>query len=176
MELDPRSPAIVAGLGGRLYWARRYREAEEWLSRALRLEAGYFGALTWLGLVRVAQGRADEGISLLERVASRGTPTTRVILAYAYAAGDRPEDARFVLEELQAQDAIGYVSPTWIAATHAALGDTDATFQWLETAYEERDDWLTNIGVGPWMDPLREHRRFSQMLMKIGLSPAGNLD
>jgi len=49
------------------------------------------------------------------------------------------------------------------------LGETDKAFEWLETAFEERDFWLTNITSFPEFDSLCSDRRLTSLLKKIGL-------
>jgi len=54
---------------------------------------------------------------------------------------------------------------------YAGLGDTDAAFDWLETAYWLRDDklfWLTGM---PLFDPLRPDPRYAGFLHRMGLAP-----
>ncbi len=56
-------------------------------------------------------------------------------------------------------------------AIYAGLGDTDAAFDWLETAYRLRDDklfWLTGM---PLFDPLRRDPRYAGFLHRMGLAP-----
>ena len=62
-----------------------------------------------------------------------------------------------------------YVSSYFIALIYLGLGETDKAFEWLETAFEERDFWLTNITSFPEFDNLCSDRRLTSLLKKIGL-------
>ncbi len=55
-----------------------------------------------------------------------------------------------------------------MAAVYAALGDADATFEWLEKAYERRSITLSWIRVNPGFDPIRSDPRFQDLLRRIG--------
>ena len=58
--------------------------------------------------------------------------------------------------------------------SHAAIGDNDRAFYWLEQGYEHRemvshDDGLTILKVDPLLAPLRSDPRFGNLLRRIGL-------
>ena len=62
----------------------------------------------------------------------------------------------------------GYVSPFQIAQYYADLGDKDHAFEWLNTAYQERDIWLTSLPTEPRIDSLRSDPRYAELVRKIG--------
>ena len=66
----------------------------------------------------------------------------------------------------------GYSSAFFIATLYAELGDNDRAFQWLGTAYQERDWLLTALKTDFLLDPLHSDPRFEQLARKIGL-PGG---
>jgi hypothetical protein len=59
-----------------------------------------------------------------------------------------------------------------VAAIHAALGDTTATLDWLERAYDERSPWIGYLGVDPRLDAVRSQPRFRRLLSQARLPPA----
>jgi len=56
-----------------------------------------------------------------------------------------------------------------IAMLYADLGDIDQTFQWLNTAYQERDRLLLGLKTFFQLDPLRSDPRFAELVRKVGL-------
>jgi hypothetical protein len=50
------------------------------------------------------------------------------------------------------------------------LGDHDQAFGWLEKAFEERAQMLSELNAEPAFDPLREDARFTDLLRRIGLA------
>jgi hypothetical protein len=48
------------------------------------------------------------------------------------------------------------------------LGDKDHAFEWLNTAYQECDIWLTSLPTEPWIDSLRSDPRYAELVRKIG--------
>jgi hypothetical protein len=54
------------------------------------------------------------------------------------------------------------------AVVYAGLGDADATFQWLENAYQTRDIRLIEL-PGMYFDSVRSDPRCSDLMRRIGL-------
>jgi hypothetical protein len=53
---------------------------------------------------------------------------------------------------------------------HAALGERDLAFAWLDRAYEDRHPWLVMLKVTPKVDRLRSDPRFAALLERIAAS------
>ena len=73
------------------------------------------------------------------------------------------------IEVRQEQRNTGYSSAYTIAALYANLGDKDHAFQWLNSAYQERDQQLGNLETDFLLDPLRSDPRFAELVRKVGL-------
>jgi TolB-like protein len=73
------------------------------------------------------------------------------------------------IEARKAQGKNGYRSAYGIAALYADLGDKDQAFQWLNTAYQERDKGLVSLKTDFLLDPLRSDPRFAELVRKVGL-------
>jgi len=61
-----------------------------------------------------------------------------------------------------------YVSPYGIAQLYADLGDKDHAFEWLNTAYQEHDVFLSGIRTDFQFDSLRSDPRYTELVRKIG--------
>ena len=173
LELDPVSPATIAGVGYVLQLARRPGEAEERYRAALDLDPD-FGYGRWcLGRVLSEQQRhAEAAIELQKAVTlSGGSPDEIAELARAQAAAGQTTAARAMLARLHALSRTRYTSPTTIASVYASLGDRQNAFAWLDRAYGERDFLLVTVRVEPMFDPLRGDRRFTDLLTRMGLLP-----
>jgi len=55
-----------------------------------------------------------------------------------------------------------------IATVYTGLGDRDAAFQWLESAYRERAMRLQEL-PDPIFDSLRSDGRFRSLMTRVGL-------
>src|SRR5262249_17369285 len=54
-----------------------------------------------------------------------------------------------------------------VAFIYAALGEKDQAIEWLEKAYEVRDQGLAFLKVDPPLDPLRSDPRFERILRRM---------
>ena len=60
--------------------------------------------------------------------------------------------------------------PTQMAVIHAYMGNFDEAFEWFDSAYEERDDWLIEIRMYEGLEVLYDDPRWEALLQKIGIS------
>jgi hypothetical protein len=67
------------------------------------------------------------------------------------------------------QPSSAYGSAYTIAEFYAELGDKDQAFQWLNTAFQERDEGLMGLKTDFSLDPLRSDPRFAELVRKVGL-------
>jgi serine/threonine-protein kinase len=177
-ELDPASifsGMIVAWI---LYFARRYDEAIEQGRQTLELDPNYATAYRILGWAYEETGLYDEAISAHLRASELtdyGLNFTAQ-LGRAYALAGRQDEARKVLAELRKTSAETYVSSLDIAIIHAALGEIDPAFEWLERAYEERADHLAYLKVNPRLAALHSEPRFQELLRRLGLASDSSAD
>jgi hypothetical protein len=69
------------------------------------------------------------------------------------------------LEELQSRPSeVAAVSPVYLAAAHAAMGEVDQAFALLENASARRDRRLMSLRTDPVWDALRSDPRFVSLL------------
>ena len=73
------------------------------------------------------------------------------------------------IEVLKAQRRSGYASPLRIAQLYADLGDKEHAFEWLNVAYQERNDDLIGLKTQFTLDSLRSDPRFAELVRKVGL-------
>lgn len=87
---------------------------------------------------------------------------------YAYAMWGKRGEALAILNRLKTSRE--YVSPAGLAMLHAALGDKEAAFLWLERAYAAHDSQLQHLKVDPRCDSLRSDPRFDDLLRRMRLA------
>jgi serine/threonine-protein kinase len=169
--LDPLSLIVQTWVGLRYYLARRYDEAIAEYDKALELDRRFAPAHWHLAWAYQEAGRPAEGLAAA-RQALALDPTSLLYLAglgRAYARAGMTRDAREVLDRLAAASRDRHVSAYHVAAIHAALGDTAATLDWLERAFEERSPWVGYLGVDPRLDLVRSQPRFRRLLSRARL-------
>jgi len=170
-ELEPDSAITSLSAGWAFYYAREYDPAIEQCRRVLDLDPHSMSARDCVGSAQLASGAHDQAIELYRAIAtsSGNDPLRLASLGFAYALSGRKADARKVIAQLNDASKVHYVPASLLAEIHAALGDKDKAFSWLEKAYEEHDSFLVRLKVEPALDPLRSDRRFGELLHRMNL-------
>lgn len=123
-----------------------------------------------LGLTLAQLGRFDAALESLRT--SKGLSNDRDVVAalgLVYAMkGDRVH-AEAAMAELHERSKDTFVSPYQMAAIHAALGDHEPAFEWLDRAVTQRSYWVIYLNVDPALDPLRGDRRFDALCVRARL-------
>ena len=76
-----------------------------------------------------------------------------------------------MIDDLKIRGAKSYVSPYAIAMVYAGLGERDGAFEWLEKAFEVRDEWLVRLRIAPELSNIRPDPRYVELLRRVGLAP-----
>lgn len=168
IELEPYSmPPVVVHARG-LYSARRYGEAASSLERVVEVEPGNMLARALLGSVYIELGRYEEALAAGAEVAGK-SPGGFSVTGVALARAGRVEEARVEADRLAELAKQRYVPAYDIASVHAATGDVDRAFEWLDRAFEERSALLATIRTDPVMDPLRGDPRYLEVERRLNL-------
>ena len=170
-ELDPFSLSISAQRGFLLENARRYDEAIAQLRNVIEMDPNHYQAYWILGHTYAANKQFDEAIAASQKAVelSGRTPGALGILGLAYGLANRKAEANKVLNELLELNKARYVTPAAFVNVYIGLGDKDKAFEWLETAYMERSNYVAYLKVFPIVDPLRSDPRYADLLRRIGL-------
>ena len=170
-ELEPLSLSINVSMGLPFYWSRQYDQAIEQFKKTIEMDQSFALAHVLLGQAYMQQGLHDEAIAELQ-TAKQLDDTTQVegLLGYAYAIAGRRSEADEILGDLETLSARRYVSPYLRALIYAGLDDKAHAFQWLDKAYEERNEWLVWLKVDPKLDSLRSELRFADLLRRVGFA------
>jgi serine/threonine-protein kinase len=171
LELDPLSIVKITGEGEVHLFARQNNEAIAAFQKALEMDPN-FGFAHWaLGKAYMQQGMYDQAIAAFQKAIplSGDSPDEPAMLARAYALLGKKAGARKILDDLKEQSKKRYVAPTVVASIHAALGEKDQAFVWLDKAYDEHDAILVQLKVEPIFDELRSDPRFTVLLKRVGL-------
>lgn len=75
------------------------------------------------------------------------------------------------MEQLQEHAKQQYVTPYGIARVYSALGEKGEALRWLETAYDQRANWMVLLKVDPCFDDLRSDLRFQDMMRQMNFPP-----
>jgi TolB-like protein len=173
LELEPLSVVLHHHAAWLSWLAHRYDDALELSRRTLELDENFGWAYLWSGLALEQKSRYKDAIAAFRKASelTGGFVQARAALARALALGERHDEGRDVLRDMEHPSTAGYVDPYAIAVVYAGLGDVDRTFEWLEQAFEERATWLTLfVKCDPRFDALRSDPRFGDLLRRMGFA------
>jgi len=170
-EIDPLSPMVNVGVAWGLYVARDFQGASEQSWKILAMEPKFAPAQYTLGLAYAQMGLMEDAIVELgnARTCAGDQPAVLAALAHAHSGAGELSQAAGILGELESMSERRYVSPYWLALVYAGLRDGARALGLLERAGEQRDVWLTWLGVEPRFDALRGEPRFQELLRRVGL-------
>ena len=144
-------------------------------AHARRLVESFPGALQpqfVLGWAAWCQGRADEAVVVFEKALGLSREALSLsFLGHVYARLGRRDEAGCLLEELEQLSSQGRASAIALVVLHAGLGNADAAFDWLETAFRLRNDLPWLFTKFPGLDPLRPDPRFAALVQRLGVVP-----
>ncbi len=174
-ESNPLAPGFLNALAMYTHYrSRNYELALESLKKSLDLDPYFVGTYINMIGVYIAMGRYEEAQSAnyrkRELIGISSKPDDNdywSALIHAWA-GNQAE-ARRILANVKVNMKETYIPTDFVVLIHAALGDMDEAFAWLEQAYQERDPILYAMKVLPLFDPLRSDPRFADYLRRIGL-------
>jgi len=174
-QLDPLSPIMSVAQAAAYASARQYEKAIEICKRIIADNPTFGRAHVVMASQYWAQHKYSEAIqewkigtqlegdkNYIEAVDAMDT---------GFHSGGRSGALRGAIEVLlrQRNAKVGYVSAYGIASTYADLGDNARAFEWLDTAYQERDGGLVGIRTDPTFDSVRSDPRYAELIRKIGL-------
>ncbi|NOT60509.1 MAG: protein kinase [Acidobacteria bacterium] len=169
-ELDPLSSSNYSGLS-RIYCSLDQPEAAlRFVRQGLNLAlATSFGIHVEVGLVHLQLAPYDEALAAFRQAVALGEPYEAAsYIGLAYALSGRRAEAARVLNEVERRGGLGCIP---IAEIHAALGQRDQAFVWLQRALERREETVVWAKINPRLAGLRQDIRFQQLLRDIGLKP-----
>jgi TolB-like protein/DNA-binding winged helix-turn-helix (wHTH) protein/lipopolysaccharide biosynthesis regulator YciM len=170
-SLDPLSPIIQTQVGWILENAGRSDEAIQELRKVIEANPDYLWALYRLGTSYVSKSMFQEAIESFERAATLSGRSPGIVgtLAKTYGLAGRKEKVRELLIELSEQSRHRYVPAIAFAHAYIGLGDTERIFEWLEKAYQQREQGIAWLALWPDQGAYYKDARFRGLLKRVGL-------
>jgi DNA-binding winged helix-turn-helix (wHTH) protein/tetratricopeptide (TPR) repeat protein len=169
-QIDPLAVMVNANVGFLLYRAGRLDEAVAKLRHTVAMEPTFVMTRYRLGLALEAQGLYEEAIEQFEAMRpSHDEPLALTAIARTRALMGQTADARRMLAELAEIGRVTYVPAATIADIYIALGEHDRAMDFLVLAVEERAIVSMWLRYERHWDPIRDHPRFPELLLRTGL-------
>jgi serine/threonine protein kinase/tetratricopeptide (TPR) repeat protein len=154
------------------YARGQYESAVKRFLAVIEMEPTFYIAYCVLGLVYTQQGMRQEAINVLEKACSlcSGSPFALGMLAYGLGKTGRSQEARDLIEKLQAEEHHSYVPAKSLMFAWAGLDDPNNVLACAEKSLDDRDPMtIMNLTQEPILDFIRSDPRYAALLRKINL-------
>ena len=147
------------------YATQRWGQAEAEIRKVLQISPQYTSAHLDLGLILLAQDKREEALAEITQELDESSRDLGLTIVN-FRLG-RNSESSAALDRLTKANATDWAAS--IAGAHAARGELDEAFKWLERAYVQKDADLIFIKSAPWYDPMRPDPRYNAFLRRIKL-------
>ncbi len=170
-SLDPFSIVAITEVGYAFYYARRFDEAAEQIKKAIELEPAWDQLYFGLGLVLLQLKRFEGAITALRTAVRKEPGNVFSVAALIYGLGHagRKKEARRHLDQLMKK--YEYVPCWFLAMAWVGLNDRERALEALEQAFRDHEPCLVSLKVDAIFDPLRQEKRYKDMVRAVGLEP-----
>lgn len=170
-QVEPLSVSISGAVSFSMFLHGDYDRGLQVAKDAIDIDANFAGSYSFMGWNLLGKQAWSEAIEVLEKALQLmgGLSLIKGMLGFCHAKKGDEAKAQQLLAELLEQSQTSYVSTFFVAFLYLGLDDLDAFFDWLEKAFEERNNWLVFLEVLPTFAPVRSDERMRALSAKIGL-------
>lgn len=168
--LDPTSRIIAAEAGLPLLFSGDLDNAEPLFREAVELDANFFQSRyrmwTWFHY----SGRHAQALKELEEIKRLSSATEPFYLGFraiTLSQTGQKQEAESIFADLEKRAVNENVSPVMLASVATYLDQKEVARQWLEKAYQERNDYLLYLDIVPEYKPLAKESWFKELLAKV---------
>ena len=165
LDLDPFSLLFNNKLSTAYYYARDYAAALEQIKKTMQMDAQATFLHNDMCMNYALMGRYDDAVAECQKVIilQKDDPAALTSLAVTYGLRGQRSEAKWILGTLNDMQKTKYVSPFYFASIHAALGDNDDTFAWLNKAKAEHS-FVVFLAIDPLFDKIRSDPRYTALM------------
>lgn len=160
-ELDPLSFGIANTLSELYCYWRKYDKCLNEAQTALKLHPNSLNSLRLISLSYWHKGMKTEALKAVDE--------GKLELQKEILFNESKTEVRQKIEEF-AKSPDGVITPYSVASSYAAIGDKEATFMWLQKAYDARESNLASLKVETNFDLIRDDPRYFELIKKLGLN------
>ncbi len=168
-ELDPLSEVIPANVARCYYYAKNFDEAASEFAKLAAETPNSWIVHALAGQNDLARGDLDAAIRELTRARELSPSSLRNlgVLGDAYGRAGKTKEALDILAQLKKLSTTRYVPPIYSALVYIGVGDKPHAFEFLEKAFDERSEWMTQLNSEPEFEPLRSDPRFQALAQRV---------
>jgi TolB-like protein/tetratricopeptide (TPR) repeat protein len=166
VALDPLNPAVHMILGWSIYLhTGDFAEAEQAFRRGLQIAPQWGSGRYFLGEALMLQGHHELALAEFRRESPDDGQLEGSAMVH-FAAGRKSESDAALAEAIRHN---GTSWPSEIARVYAFRGEKDRAFEWLERAFDLRDEDLYVIKGDPLLKNIEGDPRYVAFLKKMNL-------
>ena len=161
---DPLFTIVIWSLGTAQYGAGHFTGADITFRKALEVAPAFNGVRSSLAKTLLAEGQPEAALAMLEQA---NESDRQGYLPIVLLAGGRQAESDEALKVLIAKfaDTQAY----YVAMNYGYRGDNDLALQWLERAYQQKDQGLKEIVGEPLFKNVADDPRYKAFLKKMNL-------
>ena len=152
-------------LAAYLIGAHRLDEAEQAVHKGIELQPAGAGVQEQLAVILILRGKAQAALQVAGQ--DSDPDFRRVGVTLALQIGPNRSAADMALKKLIAKDS--EIAAFQIAEVYALRGNANATFQWLNRAWSNRDPGIASLLYDPFILRFKNDPRFAAFCRKVGL-------
>jgi adenylate cyclase len=170
LGMNPLSARAHRLLGLALTMEGKYDESDQRLRAARKLMPDSQELAYMMAAVYTAQGQFEEGLRYA-RECQTDPPVPRMLamLGETLAGAGQEKEALEILHRVEQMAVDEFVDPWSFCRMHMALGDHEKAIQFLSASFDERSTLALFAAVDPALKPLREDRRFQEIIARLQL-------
>ena len=174
LEIDPVSIITLVWAGVTSHLAHQFDEAIKHYQSALELDPHFTWAHMYMAQALEQKGDFKQALREFETTIqlAGGNNCVKAMKAHAHAVAGDKSSAREILDELKDTPSHRCMPSYDIAATYAALGESNRMVAWLKRACDERNMKLFTLTQDPRFDSLRHRSEFKAIVEQMGLAQA----
>jgi TolB-like protein/DNA-binding winged helix-turn-helix (wHTH) protein/Flp pilus assembly protein TadD len=172
-ELDPLFPLMFANSAVVSLMAGDPREAIEFATQAIAINPEFWVGYLHLGTAKLKSGDNDGAIAAFanaEKFSGNNSASASSGRARALVRLGHTDEAREILDDLVSRSASQNVPPYYIAVVHAALGEADPAFEWLQRGLDAGSVFCLEVETDQEFATLRADPRFESFLNRCRIA------
>jgi tetratricopeptide (TPR) repeat protein len=163
LERDPVAMSVLSNLTGAYFNNENTKNSAALVERMRAIEPNSEWVVAFDAWLTWRNGDAEAALDMFTNVGGSMGSWGKPFALYDLGRDDEIDEA------IQALEAAGG-RPTQVAGIYAYMSEHDKSFAALERAYEQRDDWLIEIRMFGFFEPLHDDPRWEALLQRIGIS------
>jgi len=172
LELDPLSPNVSYYLAGIYLYSGQLDKAMAVAKSALNIHPDFFGLHHVLGEIYVEKSMFNEALVEFKQISKPSTLFREYLILHIELKQGKTDSLEGFITKQKKSGKLNEWAPTRIAELFGLAGKTDQYFEWLEKAFEQRDEGILYLKAWLILPQYRTYHtdpRFKDLLKRIGL-------